>query len=237
MSNALPRIDALPESPEGASLAPSGAPSPATGGSRTSAFLRQLALAYTRKLEDAAAATASGAASSFGALSFAPMSATSTVGSSLTPTGLIPTTAPTAVAGLGAAPPTQDLRQLLAAAARQEGVPPALLAAVVEQESGFDPKAVSPAGAKGLTQLMDGTARDLGVTDPFDPWQSLVGGARFLREMLDRYHGDPRLAAAAYNAGPGAVDKYTGIPPYTETQTYVRRVLSLYGQYKSEGVG
>lgn len=245
MSNALPlsttnslvaggpRIDTLPESPDGAVAGSPGPVIPPTGGSRTSAFLRQLALAYARKLEGAATNVSSHFGGSFGA----PTSAPSSSGLSFAATSITPATAVGAVTGLGQPPPTQDPRQLLAAAARQEGVPSALLAAVVEQESGFDPKAVSPAGAKGLTQLMDGTARDLGVTDPFDPWQSLVGGARFLRAMLDRYHGDPRLAAAAYNAGPGAVDKYAGVPPYAETQTYVRRVLSLYGQYASGRTG
>lgn len=137
--------------------------------------------------------------------------------------------------GLGRPPAdVSGVRPLLLAAARQEGVPPALLAAVVDQESGFNPHAVSKAGAKGLTQLMDGTARSLGVKDPFDPWQNLVGGARFLRAMLDRFHGSVPLALAAYNAGPGAVEGYHGVPPYAETQTYVRRVLGFYQQYRTQ---
>lgn len=144
---------------------------------------------------------------------------------------------PAPVEGVGLGHPPADVsgvRPLLLAAARQEGVPPALLAAVVDQESGFNPRAVSKAGAKGLTQLMDGTARSLGVKDPFDPWQNLVGGARFLRAMLDRFHGSVPLALAAYNAGPGAVESYHGIPPYAETQTYVRRVLGFYQQYTAQ---
>lgn len=135
----------------------------------------------------------------------------------------------------GAAPPgpgprpPEHLRELLVAAARQEGVPPALLAAVVELESGFNPRAISPAGAKGLTQLMDGTARALGVTDPYDPWQNLVGGARYLREQLGRFSGNVALALAAYNAGPAAIEAMgRQIPPYPETQVYVSRALAAY---------
>jgi len=100
---------------------------------------------------------------------------------------------------------------------------------VVQVESGFQPQAVSSAGAKGLTQLMDGTARTLGVTNSFDPWQNLTGGATFLSALLSRYHGNVSLALAAYNAGPGAVDAAGGaIPPYEETQRYVRLVTAVY---------
>lgn len=118
---------------------------------------------------------------------------------------------------------------MIAAAARQEKIPPALLSAVVEVESSFQPGAVSKAGALGLTQLMPGTARALGVSDPFDPWQNLVGGARFLRGLIDRYPGNLSLAVAAYNAGPGAVDAAGGqIPPFAETRAYVRLVLGAF---------
>lgn len=113
-------------------------------------------------------------------------------------------------------------------AARREGLDPALVRAVVKHESGFDPKATSHAGAMGLMQLMPATARGLGVTDPYDPVQSLAGGTKYLRSMLDRFGGNVRLALAAYNAGPGAVERYGGVPPYEETQTYVRRVLDTY---------
>ena len=112
------------------------------------------------------------------------------------------------------------------------GIDPALLKGLVQQESGFDPNARSGAGAVGLTQLMPGTAAALGVTDPTDPAQSLQGGARYLREQLDRFGGDERLALAAYNAGPGAVSKYGGIPPYAETQGYVNKVLANAASYR-----
>jgi cell wall-associated NlpC family hydrolase len=114
---------------------------------------------------------------------------------------------------------------LFATASQRYGVPAALLSAVAKQESGYDPNAVSPAGARGLMQLMPGTAKHLGVSDPFDPAQAVDGAARMLRDLTRRF-GSTELALAAYNAGPGAVLKYDGIPPYPETQRYVRNVLS-----------
>jgi Transglycosylase SLT domain/NlpC/P60 family len=115
--------------------------------------------------------------------------------------------------------------RLFEAAGAEHGVSPRLLAAVARQESGFDPRAVSPAGARGLMQLMPGTADGLGVTDPFDPGQAVDGAARLLRTLIDRF-GGTELALAAYNAGPGAVLRYGGVPPYPETRAYVRAVLS-----------
>jgi soluble lytic murein transglycosylase-like protein len=124
---------------------------------------------------------------------------------------------------------------LIAAAAKRHGVDPALLAALVKQESNFNPNAQSGVGAKGLTQLMDATARGLGVTDSLDPAQSLDGGARFLGGLLKQFKGDTSLALAAYNAGPGAVKKYGGVPPFAETQRYVPKVLAYYDGYKRTG--
>jgi soluble lytic murein transglycosylase-like protein len=118
-----------------------------------------------------------------------------------------------------------DFEAEINAAATSNGIDPALLKGLVAQESGFDPNARSGAGAVGLTQLMPGTAAALGVTDPTDPAQSLQGGARYLRQQLDRFGGDPAKALAAYNAGPGAVARYGGVPPYAETQNYVRNIL------------
>lgn len=106
------------------------------------------------------------------------------------------------------------------------GLDPALFESLVEQESAFNPMAVSRAGAKGLTQLMPATAKMLGVTDPLDPIQNLDGGAKYLSQMLKQFGGDEKLALAAYNAGPGAVKKHGGIPPYNETQNYVAKIMA-----------
>lgn len=105
------------------------------------------------------------------------------------------------------------------------GLPPALLKAVALVESNLNPRAVSRAGAQGLMQLMPSTARSLGVKNPFDPRENIFGAARYLRSLLDRFDGNIRLALAAYNAGPGAVEKYNGVPPFPETQKYLQRVL------------
>ena len=126
---------------------------------------------------------------------------------------------------------TQQFNPLILQAAARFRLRPALLSALVEAESGGNPDAVSPRGARGLTQLMPSTAEALGVTDPHDPQQNLFGGAQYLREQLDRFGGDESLALAAYNAGPGAVQRYQGVPPYAETRNYVNRVLSLATKY------
>ena len=122
---------------------------------------------------------------------------------------------------------------IVAQAAQRYGVDPALISAVMETESNFNPNAVSPAGARGLMQLMPATARGLGVSDSSDPVQNVLGGTKLLGQLLDRYGGDVKKALAAYNAGPGAVDKYGGIPPYSETQRYVPKVLAAMERYRS----
>lgn len=116
-------------------------------------------------------------------------------------------------------------------AARATGLDEAWLRTIAHVESAFDATAVSRAGAQGIMQLMPQTARALRVTDPFDPTQSIMAGARHLRVLRDRYKGDLRRVAAAYNAGAGAVDRYGGIPPYAETRDYVGKVLGLYARY------
>jgi soluble lytic murein transglycosylase-like protein len=119
--------------------------------------------------------------------------------------------------------------------ARAHGVSPDLITAVMRTESGFDPTAVSPKGAGGLMQLTPGTAAALGVGDRFNPRENISGGVRHLRYLLDRYQGRVALALAAYNAGEGVVDAYRGIPPYPETQQYVRRVLREAGLGEAAG--
>ena len=111
------------------------------------------------------------------------------------------------------------------AAARKYNLPEKLIASVIQAESNFQVDAVSPAGAQGLMQLMPATAKELGVDNPFDARQNIDGGAGYLRQMLDRFGGEIRLALAAYNAGPGTVEKYNGNVPYRETQNYIERVL------------
>lgn len=112
-------------------------------------------------------------------------------------------------------------------ASRATGLPAALIDAVIRTESGYRPNAVSSAGARGLMQLMPATAAEVGVRDPFDPRQNIMGGARYLRKMFDRF-GSLKLAVAAYNAGPAAVARHRGIPPFAETRRYVKVVLTRY---------
>ena len=181
-----------------------GTSAPANGGTaaRGGGFAAQLAEATTAGSAAAASAVASAAA---------------------------PASLPTGTASLPADVP---YRGQITAAAQRHGVDPALLAGLIRQESGFDPNAGSPAGAQGLTQLMPGTAAGLGVTDPFDPAQAIEGGAEYLAQQLRAFGGDTARALAAYNAGPGAVQRYGGVPPYAETQNYVRRVQAYAAAYR-----
>jgi len=125
-----------------------------------------------------------------------------------------------------------EYESLIAQAAARNGVDPAVLHGLIQQESGFDPNATSSAGASGLTQLMPGTASSLGVADPLNPAESIEGGARYLSQMISRFGGNTADALAAYNAGPGAVEQYRGIPPYAETQSYVTKVLGYAEAYR-----
>lgn len=121
---------------------------------------------------------------------------------------------------------TESMDSIFAEAAARYGVSEKLLKSVAKAESNFNPSAVSKAGAIGVMQLMPATARSLGVTDPYDARQNIMGGAKYLKENLDRFGGNVSLALAAYNAGPNAVQKYGGIPPYKETQNYVKTVTA-----------
>jgi soluble lytic murein transglycosylase-like protein len=118
-------------------------------------------------------------------------------------------------------------------AAQANGLDPALLAGLIKQESGFNPNAGSSAGARGLTQLMPSTAAGLGVTNVLDPAQAIQAGAKYLKQQLDTFGGDVTKALAAYNAGPGAVKRFGGVPPYAETQNYVRAVQANAAAFRS----
>ncbi|NLL00025.1 MAG: lytic transglycosylase domain-containing protein [Clostridiales bacterium] len=120
---------------------------------------------------------------------------------------------------------TKSLDDIFEQASRRYNVPVNLLKAIGKAESNFDPNAVSKSGAQGVMQLMPATAADLGVTDSFDPEQNIMGGSKYIADLLKRYDGDTKLALAAYNAGMGNVKKYGGVPPFKETQNYVVKVL------------
>ena len=130
--------------------------------------------------------------------------------------------------------PPEQINQLVQQNADIWQVDPALIKSVIANESSFNANATSPVGAQGLMQLMPETAASLGVKNPYDPAQNVAGGTRYLRGLLDRFKGDTRLAVAAYNAGPNAVEKYGDVPPYAETQNYVKNDVRSLDQYRSQ---
>ena len=172
------------------------------------------------------------AALSDGTTSADPAAATGTLASLSTPAGGTAAYGATPATG-GDLPASVPYAAQITAAAKANGIDPALLAGLIKQESGFNPNAGSAAGARGLTQLMPSTAAGLGVTNVLDPGQSIQAGAKYLKEQLDAFGGDVTKALAAYNAGPGAVKRFGGVPPYAETQNYVRRVQAYAAAFRS----
>jgi soluble lytic murein transglycosylase-like protein len=130
--------------------------------------------------------------------------------------------------------PPEQIDALVSTNATEQQVDPALIKAIIANESGFNANATSNVGAQGLMQLMPGTAAGLGVTNSYDPAQNVMGGTKYIKGLLDKFNGNVKLAVAAYNAGPGAVEKYGGVPPYAETQNYVQNVLASYQKYRSQ---
>ena len=129
----------------------------------------------------------------------------------------------------------EDIDHLIETYSEKNGLDSAFVKAVIKQESGFQPKVTSSCGAMGLMQLMPATANSMGVKDAYDSEQNIAGGTKYLKGLLDRFGGDKSLALAAYNAGPNAVAKYNGIPPYKETQNYVKNIMSMYQRYSGGG--
>jgi len=146
-----------------------------------------------------------------------------------------PDAPPDAAATVASAPvPPDQIDSLVSQNAATWQVDPSLVKAIIANESGFNANATSKVGAQGLMQLMPSTAQSVGVRNSYDPAQNVAGGTRYLKGLLDRFNGDVRLAVAAYNAGPGAVEKYGDVPPYAETQNYVQRVLQSHARYAAE---
>ncbi len=167
------------------------------------------------------------------ALASATSSTPSTFASMASPLGTQATTPVSPTSTSSSLPAGTPYAAEITSAAQANGLDPALLAGLIKQESGFNPSAGSGAGARGLTQLMPSTAAGLGVTNVLDPVQSINGGAKYLKQQLDTFGGDVVKALAAYNAGPGAVQRFGGIPPYAETQNYVRIVQANAAAYRA----
>ncbi len=143
----------------------------------------------------------------------------------------VPLPPPPAVAA-PAIQPARDLNQVVSDAGERTRIDPDFIHSVIRAESGGNPRAVSPKGARGLMQLMPQTAAQLGVSNSFDPAANVDGGSRYLAELLEQYHGDAQKALAAYNAGPQRVQQYRGVPPYRETRAYVARVINDFNRRK-----
>jgi soluble lytic murein transglycosylase-like protein len=142
----------------------------------------------------------------------------------------------TSIDAVEAVPPSRAYEGLIREAAAAYRVDPALIRSIMHAESGFDPSAVSRAGAMGLMQLMPDVAEAFGVEHPFDPRENIMAGARLLRELLDHYRGNVRLAIAGYNAGPAAIESYgRAVPPFRETQGYVKKVTGLIADARRSG--
>lgn len=124
---------------------------------------------------------------------------------------------------------------LITGASRQVGISFPLLKALIKTESDFNPLAVSKAGAKGLTQIMPENVKALNIKDPFDPWENIMGGARYLQQLIQRFNGELPLALAAYNAGPNLVERYQRIPPFKETEAFVKKVLKYHALFQKTG--
>jgi soluble lytic murein transglycosylase-like protein len=189
----------------------------------TSAPAGELAIAARIQQIEAMLAQAEGSASSTGAAS----GASSDFASALQ--NATATAASTATTGGGT-----QYEALIQQAAARNGVDPAVLHGLIQQESNFDPSAQSSAGATGLTQLMPGTATSVGVSNPLDPAESIEGGARYLGRLMSEFSGNTTDALAAYNAGPAAVKQYGGVPPYAETESYVSKVLGYAEAYRQQ---
>jgi soluble lytic murein transglycosylase-like protein len=127
---------------------------------------------------------------------------------------------------------TNQYDHLITGASKRQGVSFSLLKALIKAESNFNPEAVSRAGAKGLMQIMPVNIKDLKINDPFDPWENIMGGARYLKQLIKRFNGELPLALAAYNAGPSVVERHQGIPPIKETEEFGEKVLKYYAIYK-----